>query len=472
MSFETLGLNPDLLRALSDLKHESPTPIQKQTIPPIIEGRDVLGVAQTGSGKTGGFLLPSLHRNKRAQGNRTRHQILVLSPTRELAGQIERSAREYGKYLRSRTVLLVGGTDMRRQIDFLRRPWDLVIATPGRLIDHMQRGTINLSHVHTVVLDEADRMLDMGFLPDVETILKALHPERQTLLFTATLPARIQMLTKTYQKDPVLIRLETASAPPVSIDQEVVTISHGAQKWGLLKTILTEPQTTEGQTLIFTRTKRGAEDLANQLLAEGFPSDALHGDKSQSQRNRVLSKFRAGQTRILVATDVAARGLDIDTVTCVVNYDLPQSPEDYVHRIGRTGRAGRSGRAISFCHPADRNLLRDIERLLGSSVPVSPLSPPPQPKGDRPFRSSGPRSSGGPRPGGFRGERTFRSDAPGEGRGRFRQGGRTDRPAGGSGRSEWRRDKPAGNGPRHTSSVHRSSNADRPSRTSPVPSEA
>ena len=361
---------------------------------------------------------------------------------------------------------------MRRQIDFLRRPWDLVIATPGRLIDHMQRGTINLSHVHTVVLDEADRMLDMGFLPDVETILKALHPERQTLLFTATLPARIQMLTKTYQKDPVLIRLETASAPPVSIDQEVVAISHGAQKWGLLKTILTEPQTTEGQTLIFTRTKRGAEDLANQLLAEGFPSDALHGDKSQSQRNRVLSKFRAGQTRILVATDVAARGLDIDTVTCVINYDLPQSPEDYVHRIGRTGRAGRSGRAISFCHPADRNLLRDIERLLGSSVPVSPLSPPPQPKGDRPFRSSGPRSSGGPRPGGFRGERTFRSDAPGEGRPGFRQGGRTDRPAGGSGRSEWRRDKPAGHGPRHTSSVHRSSNADRPSRTSPVPSEA
>ena len=434
MSFESLGLNPDLLRALSDLNHNSPTPIQKQTIPPIIEGRDVLGVAQTGSGKTGGFLLPSLHRNKRAQGERVRHQILVLSPTRELAGQIERSAREYGKYLRSRTVLLVGGTDMRRQMDNLRRPWDLAIATPGRLIDHMQRGTISLSHVHTIVLDEADRMLDMGFLPDVETVLKALPADRQTLLFTATLPTRIQNLTRTYQKDPVLIRLETSGAPPVSIDQEVVSIGHGSQKWGLLKTILTEPQTTEGQTLIFTRTKRGAEELSDSLLREGFPSDALHGDKSQSQRNRVLSRFRAGQTRILVATDVAARGLDIDTVTCVVNYDLPQSPEDYVHRIGRTGRAGRSGRAISFCHPADRPLLRDIERLLGNAVPISPLSPPPSSSANRPFRSPGSRS-------GQRSDRPYRSeDRRGDSRPSFRSGNRSE--SSGEGGSDWKRDRP------------------------------
>lgn len=442
MSFETLGLNPDLLRALTDLNHSSPTPIQKQTIPPIIEGRDVLGVAQTGSGKTGGFLLPSLHRNRRAFGNRVRHQILVLSPTRELAGQIERSAREYGKYLKTRTVLLVGGTDMRRQMDFLRRPWDLVIATPGRLLDHMQRGTISLSHVHTIVLDEADRMLDMGFLPDVETILEALPTERQTLLFTATLPTRISNLTKTYQKDPVLIRLETSGTPPVSIEQEVVAISHGSQKMGLLKTLLTEPETTEGQTLIFTRTKRGAEDLSEALLREGFPSDSLHGDKSQSQRNRVLARFRAGQVRILVATDVAARGLDIDTVTCVVNYDLPQSPEDYVHRIGRTGRAGRSGRAVSFCHPADRPILREIERLVGSPVPISPLSPPPSSRpafrtdrSDRPFRSS---SSGG------------RNERFGDSRSGFRSGNRSEnRPDASS--PEGRRDRPAF-GSRRTSS--------------------
>jgi ATP-dependent RNA helicase RhlE len=328
---------------------------------------------------------------------------------------------------------------MRRQMDNLRRPWDLAIATPGRLIDHMQRGTISLSHVHTIVLDEADRMLDMGFLPDVETILKALPADRQTLLFTATLPTRIQNLTKTYQKDPVLIRLETSGAPPVSIDQEVVSIGHGSQKWGLLKTILTEPQTTEGQTLIFTRTKRSAEELSEALLRDGFPSDALHGDKSQSQRNRVLSRFRAGQTRILVATDVAARGLDIDTVTCVVNYDLPQSPEDYVHRIGRTGRAGRSGRAISFCHPADRPLLRDIERLLGNSVPVSPLSPPPSSSANRPFRSAGPRA-------GQRSDRPYRTeDRRGDSRPPFRSGNRPDSTRDGS--SDWKRDRPL-SGPR------------------------
>lgn len=433
MSFETLGLNPDLLRALSDLNHSSPTPIQLQTIPPIIEGRDVLGVAQTGSGKTGGFLLPALHRNRRAHFERTRHQILVLSPTRELAGQIERSAREYGKYLKSRSVLLVGGTDMRRQMDNLRRPWDLVIATPGRLLDHMQRGTITLSHVHTIVLDEADRMLDMGFLPDVESILDALPADRQTLLFTATLPARISNLTKTYQKDPVLIRLESSGAPPVSIEQEVVAISHGSQKLGLLKTLLTEPQTNDGQTLVFTRTKRGAEDLSDILLREGFPCDALHGDKSQSQRNRVLSRFRAGQIKILIATDVAARGLDIDTVTCVVNYDLPQSPEDYVHRIGRTGRAGRAGRAVSFCHHADRPLLRDIERLLGSPVPISPLSPPPPTSGSRTSERSY-RPSGGGRSERFGGSRSgFGSSSRSE--------GRTDGAS--DGRSDFRRDRPA-----------------------------
>ncbi len=440
MSFESLGLNPDLLRALSDLKHSSPTPIQKQTIPPIIEGRDVLGVAQTGSGKTGGFLLPSLHRNKRAHGTRIRHQILVLSPTRELAGQIERSAREYGKYLRSRTVLLVGGTDMRRQMDNLRRPWDLAIATPGRLIDHMQRGTISLSHVHTVVLDEADRMLDMGFLPDVETILKALHPDRQTLLFTATLPPRILSLTKTYQKDPVLVQLESSGSPPVSIDQEVVAIGHGSQKLGLLKTILTEPQTTEGQTLIFTRTKRGAEELSDSLLRDGFPSDALHGDKSQSQRNRVLARFRAGQIRILVATDVAARGLDIDTVTCVVNFDLPQSPEDYIHRIGRTGRAGRSGRAISFCHPADRPLLRDIERLLGANVPISSLSPPPS---SNRFRNSGPRQ-------GVRSDRPHRQEERGtEKRSGLRPAPKSD--SGSDGHKDRWRDRPSSGRPSYAS---------------------
>lgn len=299
-------------------------------------------------------------------------------------------------------------------------------------------------------------MLDMGFLPDVETILKALPADRQTLLFTATLPARIQNLTKTYQKEPVLIRLESSGAPPVSIDQEVVTIGHGSQKWGLLKTILTEPQTTEGQTLIFTRTKRGAEELSESLVREGFPSDSLHGDKSQSQRNRVLSRFRAGQTRILVATDVAARGLDIDTVTCVVNYDLPQSPEDYVHRIGRTGRAGRSGRAVSFCHPADRPLLRDIERLLGSSLPVSPLSPPPSSSANRPFRSSGPRT-------GQRSDRPFRTDDRG---GNSRPGVRsqTRSESQAEGRPEWRKDRPS-SAPRRPYA----STGTRPFRQSPRP---
>ena len=376
MTFEALGLSPEILRALNDLGHASPTPIQNQSIPHVIDGRDLLGIAQTGTGKTGGFLLPVLHKIAEGRRHGIRIRALVLSPTRELATQIHQAAKDYSKYLHTNAVLLVGGVDFIRQERNLKRNWDIVVATPGRLLDHARRNNLTLSNTSLVIIDEADRMLDMGFLPDINTIVRQLPKGRQSLLFSATCPPRIQELAATFQNDAIIVRVEPERKGSDHIQQEWITVSHGSQKLGLLKKVLDEGKSETGQVIIFTRTKRSAEDLSIALNDAGYPSDALHGDKSQPVRNRVLSRFRRGDLKVLVATDVAARGLDIDGITHVINYDLPQTAEDYVHRIGRTGRAGRSGRALSFFHPADRDIVRSIETMAGKPIPHSPHSVP------------------------------------------------------------------------------------------------
>jgi ATP-dependent RNA helicase RhlE len=400
MTFEALGLSPEILKALSDLGHLAPTPIQKQSIPHVLDGRDLLGIAQTGTGKTGGFLLPVLHKIAEGRRHGLHIRALVLSPTRELAGQIHQAAKDYSKYLHTYSVLLVGGVDFARQERNLRRPWDLIVATPGRLLDHIRRKNMTLSRASLVIIDEADRMLDMGFLPDIQTIVGFLPKGRQSLLFSATCPPRIQELATSFQNDAVIVRVDPEKPTADKIHQEWITVAHGSQKLGLLKKVLGTPDEVTGQVIIFTRTKRGAEDLSVALTEAGFPTDALHGDKSQPVRNRVLGRFKRGELKVLVATDVAARGLDIDGITHVINYDLPQTAEDYVHRIGRTGRAGKSGRALSFFHPADREMVQMIENLTGKSIPHSPFS---VPLPENSFR----RSFGGARrPVGFGGGRS------------------------------------------------------------------
>jgi ATP-dependent RNA helicase RhlE len=405
MTFEALGLSPEILKALTDLGHHAPTPIQKQSIPHVLDGRDLLGIAQTGTGKTGGFLLPVLHKIAEGKRHGIHIRALVMSPTRELAGQIHQAAKDYSKYLHTHAVLLVGGVDFARQERNLRRPWDLIVATPGRLLDHIRRRNLTLSRASLVIIDEADRMLDMGFLPDIQTIVDFLPKGRQSLLFSATCPPRIQELATSFQNDAVIVRVDPEKATADKIQQEWITVAHGSQKLGLLKKVLGTPDEGTGQVIIFTRTKRGAEDLSVALSQAGFPTDALHGDKSQPVRNRVLGRFRRGELKVLVATDVAARGLDIDGITHVINYDLPQTAEDYVHRIGRTGRAGKSGRALSFFHPGDREIVQMIETLTGKTIPHSPLSVPLPEGGAR--RSFG----GGRRPGGFGGGRSRNGDS-------------------------------------------------------------
>ena len=423
VTFADLGLAPEILKALNDIEHFVPTPIQAATIPLIIEGRDILGIARTGTGKTGGFLLPALHRIFQSRTAKQGFRVLILSPTRELANQTFSAAMSYSKYTRSRQILLVGGTDLRRQEMSLRKPWDIAVVTPGRLLDHLRRGNINLAHISMVIIDEADRMLDMGFFPDIQAIVAGLPQDRQSLLFSATLPPRIQELARSFQRDAAIIRLNSSEPSSPQIEQEIVTVSHGSQKLGILKTILDSVKNHTGQTIVFTRTKRGAEELSISLSGEGYSTDALHGDKSQHVRNRVLARFRKGDLKILVATDVAARGLDIEGITHVINYDLPQTAEDYVHRIGRTGRAGRTGKAISFYHPADTDTMRSIERMTGEPIPRHPLSVP-HPTSYRPRTgsSSGPRSGSG-RPSYGSGGGSDRSSRSGSGGRRTTGGG-------------------------------------------------
>ena len=368
MSFHTLGLSAELLRAVTDQGYTEPTPVQRQAIPVILEGRDILAGAQTGTGKTAGFTLPLLQRlNATAHANgRRRVRALILTPTRELAAQVEESVRTYGRHLPLSSAVIFGGVKINPQIDKLRRGVDILVATPGRLLDHVGQKTLDLSGVEILVLDEADRMLDMGFIRDIRRILALLPAARQNLLFSATYTDEIRKLADGLLDAPALIQVPRCDATAARISQvihpvdrerkrELLSFLIGSQNWK--------------QVLVFTRTKHGANRLAEQLDRDGINAAAIHGNKSQAARTRALEDFRLGKVRVLVATDIAARGLDIDQLPHVVNFELPHVAEDYVHRIGRTGRAGREGEAVSLVCVDENHLLRDIERLLKRDIP-------------------------------------------------------------------------------------------------------
>ncbi len=368
MSFDSLGLSAALLRAVSEQGYTAPTPIQAQVIPVVLAGRDVMAGAQTGTGKTAGFALPLLERltASPAPGNRRNIRALILTPTRELAAQVAESVRTYGKHVPMRSAVIFGGVSINPQISELRRGVDIVIATPGRLLDHVQQRTVDLSHVEIFVLDEADRMLDMGFLPDIRRVISCLPAKRQNLLFSATFPDDIRSLANRMLHSPASIEVGQRNAPAEGIEQAVYFVDKG-QKRGALSWLIGSGNWR--QVLVFTRTKHGANRLSDQLEQDGLSAVAIHGNKSQGARTRALADFKNGAVRVLVATDIAARGLDIDQLPHVVNYDLPEVPEHYVHRIGRTGRAGNDGLAISLVANDERPLLKQIERLLGLNLP-------------------------------------------------------------------------------------------------------
>jgi ATP-dependent RNA helicase RhlE len=369
MSFTTLGLADGLLRAVADEGYSVPTPIQARAIPEILGGRDLLACAQTGTGKTAAFTLPLLQKlSAHAPGGHRAIRVLVLVPTRELAAQVNESVRTYGKHLPAvKTALIFGGVSFNPQADHLRRGVDIVVATPGRLLDHAQQRTINLSQVEVLVLDEADRMLDMGFIHDIRRVIKLLPARRQNLMFSATFSDDIRQLAHGILKDPVQIDIAPRNSAVETVTQRLIHIGKH-DKAGVLSHLIRTGNWR--QTLVFTRTKRGANKLAERLAHDGITTDALHGNKSQNARTRALAGFKAGDVRVLVATDIAARGLDIDMLPHVVNYELPNVPEDYVHRIGRTGRAGLEGEALSLVGTDERDELRAIERMLKRSIEV------------------------------------------------------------------------------------------------------
>jgi ATP-dependent RNA helicase RhlE len=361
--FDTLDLDPELIGVLRNLGYAEPTPIQRDAIPHALEGRDLLACAQTGTGKTAAFALPILDELLRARpdGHRRPIRALVLAPTRELAAQIAESFRSYTPGRRVRCEVVFGGVGKRPQVTALRRGVDVLVATPGRLLDLMGDGEVDLSRVETFVLDEADRMLDMGFIPDVRRITRALPRERQTLLFSATQPREIRELASRLLREPVEVAVDPVSSTVEPIAQSVYFVD-GPRKLGLLLTLLA----SEGiaRALVFTRTKRRADRLARSLGVEGIAAAAIHGDKSQGNRVRTLENFKGGRTRVLVATDVAARGIHVEDIDTVINFDIPNEAETYVHRVGRTGRAGASGIAISLCGVDERDQLASIERLI------------------------------------------------------------------------------------------------------------
>ncbi|MCB9169467.1 MAG: DEAD/DEAH box helicase [Flavobacteriales bacterium] len=370
MTFDKLGLVQPLLKALHEEGYETPTPIQAQAIPTLLQGRDLLGCAQTGTGKTAAFALPilqRLHDHPSAPG-RPAIRVLVLTPTRELAIQIDESFAAYGRHLRQKHVVIFGGVGQKPQTDALQRGAHIVVATPGRLLDLIGQGFVDLKHLDTFVLDEADRMLDMGFIHDVRKVIARLPARRQTLLFSATMPPEIAKLAQTILHDPEKVEVTPVSSTAETVEQ-VVHFVEKADKNKLLVHLLQGDAIREA--LVFTRTKHGANKVAKVLVQNGIQAEAIHGNKSQTARQTALRNFKAGRTRVLVATDIAARGIDIDGLGHVINFDLPNVPETYVHRIGRTGRAGASGRAISFCDSEERAYLRDITRLIGSQVPVA-----------------------------------------------------------------------------------------------------
>ena len=407
MSFSDLGLSDKLMRAVAEQGYTTPTPIQAQAIPAILKGGDLLAGAQTGTGKTAGFTLPLLQllsespaAREPARGQRLPVRALVLTPTRELAAQVEESVRNYGKYLKLRSMVMFGGVGINPQIEQLKRGVDIVVATPGRLLDHLSQRTIDLSHVEMLVLDEADRMLDMGFIHDIRKILNVLPPKRQNLLFSATFSDEIRGLADRLLDNPASIEVARRNTTAETVAQRVYPVDR-ERKRELLAHLVRENDWH--QVLVFTRTKHGANRLAEQLDKEGLSALAIHGNKSQSARTRALTEFKAGTLRLLVATDIAARGIDIDQLPHVVNYDLPNVPEDYVHRIGRTGRAGAEGEAISLVCVDETALLRDIERLIKRQIEqtilpgfeVDPSIPAAPSQTGRPARGQGQGMGGG-----------------------------------------------------------------------------
>ncbi len=367
MTFRDLGLNAPILRALEEQGYAKPSPIQEKAIPPALAGRDVLGCAQTGTGKTCAFAAPILQRLEAHAGGQRPIRALILTPTRELAIQIGESFDAYGKYLSLRHAVIFGGVGQNPQVDALKKGVDILIATPGRLMDLYQQGFVALEQLEIFVLDEADRMLDMGFIHDVKKILKWLPRKKQTLFFSATMPPEITDLVNSLLHDPVRVAVNPVSSPVEAIRQSVYFVDKG-NKTSLLAWLMEEKRVKNA--LVFTRTKHGANKVARDLAKAGISAAAIHGNKSQTARQQALADFKAGKIRCLVATDIAARGLDIEELSHVFNYNLPEVPETYVHRIGRTGRAGRGGEAVSFCDFGEKPLLKDIEKLMGKKVPA------------------------------------------------------------------------------------------------------
>jgi len=369
MSFESLGLLPELVRAITERGYTTPTPVQSRAIPEIMAGRDVLAGAQTGTGKTAGFTLPILQRLQ--AGTRMKApRALVLVPTRELAAQVADSVRLYGKYLPLRTVTIFGGVNINPQIDALERGLDVLVATPGRLLDHVQQGNVDLDRVEIFVLDEADRMLDMGFIHDIKRVMKQMPSKRQNLMFSATYSDEIRRLAQSFLRNPVEIEVARRNTAVEAVDQFAFMVQKN-DKRALLSHLIRHNDWP--QVLVFTRTKHGANRLAKQLEEDGIETAAIHGNKSQNARTQALAGFKQGKVRALVATEVAARGLDIKELPYVVNYELPNVPEDYVHRIGRTGRAGSTGIAVSLVASDETGLLKDIERTISRQITRQPL---------------------------------------------------------------------------------------------------
>jgi ATP-dependent RNA helicase RhlE len=436
MSFNELGLSEAIVRAITDQGYTVPTPIQKQAIPAVLAGGDLLAGAQTGTGKTAGFTLPILHRLS-AAGTQPASaprfiRTLILTPTRELAAQVEESVRTYGKYLKLTSAVIFGGVGIHPQIKVLKQGVDILVATPGRLLDHMQQGTINLSRIEILVLDEADRMLDMGFIRDIRKVLAALPPKRQNLLFSATFSDEIKALADGLLNSPAMIEVARRNSTVEVIAQKVHPVDRD-RKHPLLAHLIKAHDWR--QVLVFTRTKHGANKLVEQLGKDGITGMAIHGNKSQTARTRALAEFKDGSLQVLVATDIAARGIDIDQLPHVVNYDLPNVPEDYVHRIGRTGRAGASGEAVSLVCVDEHIMLRDIERLIKRDLPrevIAGFEPDPTAR-PQPIqlrsgnggggRHSAPRGNAQPR---------ARTAAPGSRSGANGSGGRGAGSAGGS----------------------------------------
>jgi ATP-dependent RNA helicase RhlE len=403
MSFSNLGLSPEIIRAVTERGYDKPTPIQKQAIPVVLSGGDIMAGAQTGTGKTASFTLPLLHRlftNKNVQNNANGSspiRALILTPTRELAAQVQESVRDYGKYLNLNSMVMFGGVSIGPQKQKLRTRVDILVATPGRLLDHVQQGTVNLSRVEVLILDEADRMLDMGFIHDIRRILSLLPKQRQNLLFSATFSDKVKTLAAGLLNNPIMIEVARRNATAATVSQKVYHVDRD-RKRQLLSHLIRENKWY--QVLVFSRTKYGADRLVKQLGEDRIQALAIHGNKSQAARTHALSKFKDGTLQVLVATDIAARGLDISELPHVINYDLPNVPEDYVHRIGRTGRAGAEGQAISLVCVDEHHLLTDIENLIQQRLPkevVSGFSVNPEIKAEPIPNGRKPPSGGGQR---------------------------------------------------------------------------